>query len=598
MVFDAVKAEQEPAQPKTPPRREPEPENIEYDDDDYDFDDEDDDVGEPRHKKSGAKKAIIIIAVVLAALCLAAAGAGFAVRATDTIFPNVTVGGVPVGGMTEDQATDALRKSGWDDKGDADVTVTLPAECVITVNVRQAGAVTTSEDAADAAYSYGRDGGPFSSLAKYLKSLAGRVSITGDVENFNESYIRGQISDGIKAMKDALSGETYNVDTDKAVLTILKGASDVNIDENAVYDLITGALKEGNFGELKYDYSSSGTATLDIQALHDKVRVEAADASYDSKKGEVTESVTGVDFDVAEAQKLWDAAAVGDTVEIPLEITQPKITTDDLSAKLFKDKLGSQVSYFRSSSANRINNIKLAAEKINGTILNPGEEFSYNDTVGQRTEAAGFKKAGAYSNGEVVQEIGGGICQVSSTLYCAVLYANLDITDRTCHYFPVDYLPAGLDATVSWKTPDFKFANDRDYPIKLVATVDSSAKTLTIEIMGTDVDGSYVELKYATWKYYDTKYPTVAVGYKATTYRNVFNKNGTMISSTKEATSTYHYHPEKIVYPSASPSPSPKPVHTPSPTTAPASTATDIPVATAPAEATGTPSDSSSGVIG
>jgi vancomycin resistance protein YoaR len=115
-----------------------------------------------------------------------------------------------------------------------------------------------------------------------------------------------------------------------------------------------------------------------------------------------------------------------------------------------------------------VNNIALAAKKIDGVILNPGEEFSYNGTVGQRTESAGFKKAGAYANGKVVQELGGGICQVSSTLYCAVLYANLEITDRTCHYFPVDYLPSGLDATVSWKSPDFKFKNNRDYPIKLV----------------------------------------------------------------------------------------------------------------------------------
>lgn len=591
-MFDAVKAEQRSEQLKNPPRREPEPEDNEYDDDD--IDDEDDDAGRPPRKKTGAKKTILIIAIVLAVLCLAAAGIGFAVRATGAIFPNVTVGGVPVGGMTEEQATKALQKSGWDDKGDADVTVPLPADCVIIVNVRQAGAVTTSEDAADAAFHYGRDGGPFSSLAKYIKGLMGSVNITGDVENFNEAYIRGQISDGIKSMKDALSGEDYKVDTDKAVLTILKGASDVNIDENAMYDLITGALKEGNFGELKYDYSSSGTAKLDIQALHDKVYAKATDASYDSKKGEVTKSVTGVDFDVAEAQTRWDAAGMGDTVEIPLQITQPKITTDDLSARLFKDKLGSQMTSFKTSSANRINNIKLAAEKINGLILNPGEEFSYNGSVGQRTEAAGFKKAGAYSNGEVVQEIGGGICQVSSTLYCAVLYANLSITDRTCHYFPVDYLPAGLDATVSWKTPDFKFKNNRDYPIKLVATVDSSAKTLTMEIVGTDVDGSYVELKYATWKYYDTKYPTVALGYKATTYRNVFSKDGTMISSTKEATSTYHYHPEKIVYPSARPSPTPSPKVTP--TTA--STGTDIPPVTAPVGPVETPPNSSSGVIG
>ncbi|HNY00149.1 MAG TPA: VanW family protein [Oscillospiraceae bacterium] len=585
MVFDAVK-DQRPAQP----RRRPDPEPEENGGDDGET---------PRHNHSGGKKALLIIAIVLAVLCVAAAGAGFALRSTDAIYPNVTVGGVSVGGMTEEQAATALGKSGWDNKTGENVTVVLPADVEITVNAGKAGAVTSSEAAARAAYRYGRDGGLFSSLFKYVRGLFGRVNLTAAAEDLNADYIRGQISDGVAEMKDALSGKAYKVDTDKAVLTVVKGATDVTVDENAVYDLVVAALQSGSFGKVDYQSSYGEDAKLDIQALHDEVYAEVKDAAYDSDKGKVTESVVGVDFDVAEAQKLWDAAAAGDTVSIPLEITQPKITTDDLSAKLFKDKLGAQVSYFKSSSANRINNITLAAKKINGTILNPGEEFSYNDTVGQRTEAAGFKKAGAYSNGEVVQELGGGICQVSSTLYCTVLYANLEITDRTCHYFPVDYLPAGLDATVSWKSPDFKFKNDRNYPVKIVATVDSTKKSMTIEIWGTDVDGSYVEMKYSTWKFYDTKYPTVALGYKATTYRNVFNKDGTQLSSTKEATSTYHYHAENIVYPSASPSPTPTPAATPTPQATPEPT---VPVAatepTMPVAATETPADSSSGVIG
>lgn len=96
----------------------------------------------------------------------------------------------------------------------------------------------------------------------------------------------------------------------------------------------------------------------------------------------------------------------------------------------------------------------------------PGETFSYNQVVGQRTKAAGFKEAPAYLNGKVVQEYGGGICQVSSTLYNAVLYANLEITERTNHGFKPSYVKPGLDATVSWGGPDFKFTNNRNYPIK------------------------------------------------------------------------------------------------------------------------------------
>ena len=131
-----------------------------------------------------------------------------------------------------------------------------------------------------------------------------------------------------------------------------------------------------------------------------------------------TESRIGIDFDAAEAKSLWDAAETGGTVSIPLKVTMPKYTTEQLDKMLFADKLGSMTTSYASSNANRANNVELSAKKINGYILNPGETFSYNTVVGKRTRAAGFKEAGAYAGGQVVQEVGGGICQVSSTIYC------------------------------------------------------------------------------------------------------------------------------------------------------------------------------------
>lgn len=541
---------------------------------------------EPRRRRSGGgRKAVIIVAIVLAALCAAAVGGGVIVQHSGSIFRNVAVSGVNVGGMTKAQAAEVLKSAETGSAQDAKVAVILPAGCRITVDAAKAGAVLTAENAANAAYQYGRDCNPVSGLVKYFKCLFSSKSVTVDAVTPDEKYIRQQIKSGVSDMNEALSGESYSIDTKKAALTVVKGASTITVNEDDIYKQIVDALVSHKYGETEYQYTTSGgSASMDMKQLHDKVYAQAKDASYDSASGKVSESVTGVDFDTDEAQRLWDKAAMGETVTIPLKITEPKVSTDDLSSKLFKDKLGSQVSYFKSSSANRINNIALAAQKINGTILNPGEEFSYNGTVGQRTEAAGFKEAGAYANGEVVQEVGGGICQVSSTLYCAALYANLSITDRSCHYFPVDYLPAGLDATVSWKTPDFKFKNNRSYPVKIVAAADTSKKSLTVEIWGTDVDGSYVELKYSTWKYYDSEYPTVALGFKATTYRNVFSKDGTQISSTKEASSTYHYHSQNIVYPSASQTPEATPTPTPTPAaTQPA--AAETPAATQPAAA-------------
>ena len=101
----------------------------------------------------------------------------------------------------------------------------------------------------------------------------------------------------------------------------------------------------------------------------------------------------------------------------------------------------------------------------------PGEEFSYNKVVGKRTVEAGYKDAKIYSNGQVVDGLGGGICQISSTLYNAVLMADLEITERRNHYFKTSYVAAGRDATVVWGSIDFKFKNTRTYPIKFEAKV-------------------------------------------------------------------------------------------------------------------------------
>jgi vancomycin resistance protein YoaR len=291
-----------------------------------------------------------------------------------------------------------------------------------------------------------------------------------------------------------------------------------------------------------------------------------------------------------EALRLWNAAEIGDTVVIPLIITPPEITTDSLSGELFADCLAQKSTTLSGSTSARINNITKACASINGIVLNPGEEFSYNNALGQRTEAAGYQAAGAYSNGQVVSEIGGGICQVSSTLYYCTLYSNLKITARTCHYFPVTYLPSGLDAAVSWGSPDFKFVNNRDFPIKIEAYTDMSSYTATVKIWGTDVDGSYVQMTTDTW--------ATSEGTGATSYRSVYDKNGNLISKTKEADSTYHYHtndddddeeeeaspsPSPSATPTAEPSPSPTPSATPTAEPSPSPTPTPTtPVATDP----------------
>ena len=130
-------------------------------------------------------------------------------------------------------------------------------------------------------------------------------------------------------------------------------------------------------------------------------------------------------------------------------------------------------------------------------MRNPGEEFWYNSAVGQRTAARGYQEAGVYEGGRTTTGIGGGICQVSSTLYYAVLLSDLDIVLRYCHMFNPGYMPIGCDATVSWGGPDFAFRNSRDYPIKIVTSYNDNTNEVTCTILGTKVDDHYVVMTNA-----------------------------------------------------------------------------------------------------
>lgn len=132
------------------------------------------------------------------------------------------------------------------------------------------------------------------------------------------------------------------------------------------------------------------------------------------------------------------------------------------------------------SNAKRNTNVRLAAEALNGTIVQPGEEFSFNEVVGQRTEEKGYQAAAAYSSGEVVQEIGGGVCQISSTLYRVVFQSGMEITYRRSHTFEPNYVTPGQDAAISWEQPDFKFINRSEGPICIRASYADQKATVSI----------------------------------------------------------------------------------------------------------------------
>ena len=501
--------------------------------------------------KSG-RKAVIILSVVLAVLVLLTGAAFFAGRQitlSQTNLPNVYVGGIYVGGMTREETRAELDRQLWDKSVSAILTVDLPMDVNFRVDYTRAGANLTAEKAAEAAYRYGHDGSWLENLFTYLMGLFKPEDVSQEELTLNKSYITKLMNIGIEKYNARMAGYTgYEIDRENSLLVLVKGAGQVEINAEELYAQTAQALLDKQT-EMSYTAPETEIAMPDFQAMYEELSAIPADAYYDKETDSIVPEVSGVEFDVEQAKSLWNAAAVTEKVEIPAELLEPEITEESLKALLFRDKLGACTTYYYGSTASRINNIDLVAQKLNGLVLMPGEEFSYNGYVGQRTEEAGFQYAGAYNNGQVVQEVGGGICQVSSTLYYATMCANLQTLERSCHTFIVTYLPIGLDATVSWPGPDFKFKNDRDYPIKILAWTEQENKSLTIEIWGSNIDGTYVEPKSSWWAVYDKTYPDVQIGWGAFSMRYLYDKDGNLIEKIDEFNSLYDLHDYEIKWP-------------------------------------------------
>ena len=521
-----------------------------------------------RAAKIGFVVTLSVLLVLLVGAAVAAVIMGHRIQTSDKTLPNVMIGDIAVGDMTKEEVAQTLLSHGWDEENSGTLTVTLPAEIDFQLDYYESGVSFTAEQMADFAYAYGHDGSDMEALFAYIDGMSNLVDVSDQELTLNEDYIRQKSEDGAARFEVRTAFGDYQLDEKKSVMTMLKGGGQMTIDRDALIEQVTRALLHHD-RELNCSFAREAVTTPDFNALYNQLHIEPADAYYDPANDKIVPEVEGFTFDPNEARRLWDEAEVADLVTVPVEYLHPSVTAKQLEELLFRDLLGARTTYYWGSTPGRINNISLVAQKIDGLILLPGEQFSYNGYVGQRTEEAGFQTAAAYDNGKVVYEIGGGICQVSSTLYNAVLSANLQVDERTCHYFEVNYLPKGLDATVSWPGPDFKFTNNRAFPVKIHAVSDERATSITFEIWGSNVDGTYVVPNSSWWPFYDTEHPEVQIGWKAVSFRDLYDKDGNMIERIEEDYSTYYFHDEDIKWPEETPKPTEKPAETPKPTEAP-----------------------------
>ncbi len=553
----------------------------------------------------GKKPSLLVCAVLLAVLALSYAGLCFYVALSGRILPNVSVGRLDVGGRTEPAASAQIDSAFRIALAQVSVPLTygengqaeIPGTCF----------TPDADAAARAAFQVGREGFPAGYGFRLLKALFVPA----------QSNVYLSLGDGgpdLSALLDDLfAGQESPVTQtcwtqEKATLRLTRGIPGLAYDRAQTKALLLASASNYLADHLRetplpihVDPVATQPDPVDWQELAAQVRVDPVDAFIDPKTQKVIPSSPGLALDVKGAKALFDAAPAGGEVEIPLTVVEPEVTTADLGGEEFPDLLGEATTQVN-GSANRKKNVIRAAELVNGAILQPGDVFAYNETTGRRTAENGFFPAPAYVNGLTVNEYGGGVCQVSSTLYSATLLANLKIVERRNHSYVPGYLPNGLDATVSFGTQDYKFQNDRENAIKVVAFTVEKDDTLflTTQIYGVNRDGSYVKMEtehlgsyaYSTVYKADASVPagttrvsvTPYTGAKTDSYRCVYAADGTLLSRTKEATSTYKKRDKVILYNPADAAlydpnyvaPTPAPEATPVPTPAPVPTAPPV----------------------
>lgn len=331
---------------------------------------------------------------------------------------------------------------------------------------------------------------------------------------FNETAMHDFIYKLAKEHGTPMIAPRYKIDGDK--MTVYKGSDGVGIDYDSLIDTIIRRIKEDDYSPITAKVVTLVTPEVDIDKIYREVKCGPSNASVtedSAGKPKFTADIIGKDFDLEAARTEISSKPDKTKWTIKLTLTYPEISLKDVRAPYCLDKLSTCTTSYKGSSKERSNNVERAADNINtfgdftdGYIMQPGDEFSFNGVVGERNAKNGFMKAPVYLSSGSSEDYGGGICQVSTTLYCAVLYANLQITERHNHLYVIHYWPTeGCDATVDWGHLDFKFKNNKEYPIKIKLSYKD--KKLTAAITGTE-DGITVKLEAEVEKKvpFDIKY--------------------------------------------------------------------------------------------
>lgn len=485
-------------------------------------------ISSPSEFKSKFKKGMQISAVSIASIIFIVViivSVFSIINNKDTkIKKGVSIEGINVSGLSKEEAKNKIQTELLD-KLDSTIYFQY-GENVYALSLEQLDVKYLLDKSINQAYNIGRTGSIIQrdlqvlSLKKHPQNI--KIEVT-----YDEVTLDACIIDISAKLPEQVEQPSYYFENNELIITSGKIGKAALNDETK--QIVHDALNNKNYNEMYFDIPTYDKYPdkIDVEKIHSEIYKEVQDAYYTAEPRMVYPEETGVDFaESIETVKAQIEAEDKSEYEVALKFTPANVTVNDLGLDAFPDQLATFSTWYIGSN-NRYQNLIVSASKINGIVVMPGETFSYNSTVGERTIAAGFREATVFENNQAVSGLGGGICQVSTTLYNAVLFSNLEVVERTNHMFLSTYFTGGRDATVAWGSLDFKFKNNRNYPIKIVAGVENGGVHVSIYGLKTP-DDYQVEIfsNYIGSGTYQT-------------YKRLI-KDGQVVSTELISTDTYH----------------------------------------------------------
>lgn len=514
----------------------------------------------------------IIVAIIFSTVF------AFANFKKEKIISGVSISGVDVSGLSQEEAKAKISEL-YQEKKEKEIALQYE-DYETTLNPTLMEVNYDIEKAVEEAYLIGKEDNIFVSNYKILFTLIGKKNIDVNM-TLNEDVAKQSIEDIGVNLPGTIIESSHAVEEDELIIT--KGKSGIVIDTQDLLNQVKDKLNDRNSKEdyIKIPVKHKDPEPIDIDKIHEEVYTEVKDAYYTKDPFTIYPEVEGIDFDVEAAKELLKEEK--EEYVIKLTITKPKVTIDQIGSEAFPDQLATFTTRYDVSDRDRTTNLEIACQKINGKVVLVGDTFSYNQTLGPRTVAAGYKNGKVYEAGEIVDGIGGGICQISSTLYNTVLMSNLEIVERRNHQFVTSYLPAGRDATVVYGAIDFKFKNTRKFPVRISASAKNGIAT--VSMFGFKEENEYTfsfNTKTIASIPFTTKYEEDATleagtekvkkkgvnGLKTETYITKM-LNGKVVSSTLLSKDTYDAMNRVIVKSTKKETPQTEQPTTPTPNTTP-----------------------------